>query len=164
MRYPLLLMLGTLICSSAVMAQQQQMPPQPEPLSPDEVTDEHLNQVYNVMQSAQVIQKKADEEMKAVVEKEDMEFSRFQQILMAQQNPQMAGQVNITEDEQKTIQKMQPELQKIGMQAQQEYQTAIEDEGFTTQKFQQVAQAIQTHAEVAERFEEIRKEKSESDN
>jgi hypothetical protein len=157
-RYTFVLILGAVLSTATVFAQQQQMPPQPEPLSPEEVTDEQLEMVVNVSEAVQGLQKEADMQMREVIAEEEMEYSRFQQIMMAQQNPQMAGQVNVTEDEKKTLQKVQPKLQEITMKVQQGYMTAIQDEGLSPQKFQQIAQAIQAHPEVAKRFEEIKSE------
>ncbi|WP_020402686.1 DUF4168 domain-containing protein [Gracilimonas tropica] len=151
----LTLILGLLFISGSALAQQQQMPPQPKPLSPEEVSDQDLQMVANVSKAAEGIQQEANSRMKKVLEDEGMQFSRFQQIMMAMQNPQMSQQVDVTEEEQKTIQTVQPNLQKINNEARSKYVKAIQDEGLTPQKFQQLALTIQTHQEVADRFEEI---------
>ncbi|MDR9416629.1 MAG: DUF4168 domain-containing protein [Gracilimonas sp.] len=156
LRYSFVLLLGAILSSTALHAQQQQMPPQPEPLSPDEISDEDLQMVVNVSQAAEGIQKEADTKMKEVIEEEGMEYTRFQQIMMAMQNPQMAQQVDISNEEQQTIQAVQPQLQEINNQARTQYVQAIEEEGLTPQRFQQLAVSIQAHDEVAQRFEEIR--------
>lgn len=155
MRSTFLALLGILLSTATVFAQQQQMPPQPQPLSPEEVTDEHLEKISNVSQAMQGIQEEADSDMRKVVEEVDMEYQRFQQIMMAQQNPQLANQLQLSSEEQETLQEIQPELMKINQKAQQQYMTKIEDEGLSIQEFQQIAQAIQTHPEVAERFKKI---------
>lgn len=162
-RYTFVLFLGAIFSTATVFAQQQQMPPQPEPLSPEEVTDEQLEMVASVSEAAQGIQQEADQKMRGIVEDEGMEYTRFQQIMMAQQNPQMAGQLDLTEDEQQTLQKLQPELQEVNNQAREQYMSAIEEEGLTPQKFQQIALSIQTHDEVAQRFQEIQNDTTETD-
>ncbi|HBQ60235.1 MAG TPA: hypothetical protein DD671_11600 [Balneolaceae bacterium] len=134
------------------------MPQQPEPLSPEEVTDEDLEMVASVSQAAQGIQQEADSKMRKVIEEEGMEYNRFQQIMMAMQNPQMAQQIDISSEEQQTIQSVQPELQQINNEARTQYMQAIEEEGLTPQKFQQLAVTIQSNQEVADRFEEISNE------
>tara|TARA_R110002049_G_scaffold267337_1_gene443620 strand:+ start:162 stop:662 length:501 start_codon:yes stop_codon:yes gene_type:complete len=155
MRNTLVVFLGMIFSTATIFAQQQQMPPQPEPLSPEEVTDEHLEKISNITQAGQVIQEEADSKMKNVVEDVGMEYQRFQQIMMAQQNPQLANQLQLSSEEEKTLQQIQPELMKINQEAQQKYMTNIEEEGLSILEFQQIAQAIQAHPEVAERFEEI---------
>lgn len=155
LRFTYLLIFGMVLSTTFTNAQQQQMPQQPAPLSPDEVTDEQLTLVSNVTKSAQDIQQEADKKMRKVVEEVGMEYTRFQQIMMAQQNPQMAGQIDISSDEQATLQQIQPDLMKVQQEAQQQYISKIEEQGLTVQKFQQIAQAIQAHPEVAKRFEAI---------
>jgi hypothetical protein len=155
MRNTLVVFLGMIFSTATIFAQQQQMPPQPEPLSPEEVTDEHLEKISNITQAGQGIQEEADSKMKNVVEDVGMEYQRFQQIMMAQQNPQLANQLQLSSEEEKTLQQIQPELMKINQEAQQKYMTNIEEEGLSILEFQQIAQAIQAHPEVAERFEEI---------
>lgn len=158
LKHTLTITLGLFLMTGAALAQQQQMPQQPqqpEPLSPEEVTDEDLQMVASVSEAAQGIQQEADSKMKEVIEDEGMEYDRFQQIMMAMQNPQMAQQVDISDEEQQTIQTVQPELQEINNEARSNYMEAIEDEGLTPQKFQKLAITIQTHQEVADRFEEI---------
>lgn len=164
LRFTSLLILGMAVSTTLVFAQQQQMPQQPEPLSPDEVTDEQLTLVSKVTQSAQQIQQDADEKMKGVVDEVGMEYSRFQQIMMAQQNPQMAGQIDVTDEEQATLQQIQPDLMQVQQEAQQKYIAKIEEQGLTVQEFQQIAQAIQAHPEVAERFEKINNPEGSEEN
>lgn len=164
LRFTSLLILGMAVSTTLVFAQQQQMPQQPEPLSPEEVTDEQLTLVSKVTQSAQQIQQDADEKMKGVVDEVGMEYSRFQQIMMAQQNPQMAGQIDVTDEEQATLQQIQPDLMQVQQEAQQKYIAKIEEQGLTVQEFQQIAQAIQAHPEVAERFEKINNPEGSEEN
>lgn len=158
MRSTFLVLFGVIFSTAAVFAQQQQMPPQPEPLSPEEVTDEHLEKISNVTKAGQGIQEEADTKMRNVVEEVGMEYQRFQQIMMAQQNPQLANQLELSSEEEQTLQEIQPELMQINQEAQQKYMSKIEEEGLSILEFQQIAQAIQAHPEVAERFEEINSE------
>lgn len=157
-KYTFIILLGALMSTATAIAQQQQMPPQPEPLSPEEVSDEDLQKLSNITKVGQGIQEEADKKMKGVVEEGGMEYERFQEIMMAQQNPQLAGQIEVTEEEQSTLQELQPDLMQINQEAQQQYIATIEEEGMELQRFQQIAQAIQAHPEVAERFEEINSE------
>jgi hypothetical protein len=164
-KYTFIILLGALMTTATAIAQQQQMPPQPEPLSPEEVTDEDLQTLSDITKIGQGIQEEAEAKMKVVVEEGGIEFQRFQQIMMAQQNPQLASQIELTEGEQSTLQELQPDLMEINQEAQQQYIAAIEEEGMGLERFQQVAQAIQAHPEVAERFQEINSEEdSEGDD
>lgn len=157
-KYSTTLIFGALFVTATAFAQQQMTPPQPEPLSPDEVTDEQLVMLSEITKAGQGIQEEAQQKMQAAIEETSMEYTRFEEIMMSQQNPQMAGQLNLTEEEQQTIQEVQPQLMQINQAAQQQYMQAIQEAGMDLQTFQQVAQAVQAHPEVAERFEAINSE------
>ena len=157
-KYSTTLIFGALFVTATAFAQQQMTPPQPEPLSPDEVTDEQLVMLSEITKAGQGIQEEAQQKMQAAIEETSMEYARFDEIMMSQQNPQMAGQLNLTEEEQQTIQEVQPQLMQINQAAQQQYMQAIQEAGMDLQTFQQVAQAVQAHPEVAERFEAINSE------
>jgi len=157
-KYSTTLIFGALFVTATAFAQQQMTPPQPEPLSPDEVTDEQLVMLSEITKAGQGIQEEAQQKMQAAIEETSMEYARFEEIMMSQQNPQMAGQLNLTEEEQQTIQEVQPQLMQINQAAQQQYMQAIQEAGMDLQTFQQVAQAVQAHPEVAERFEAINSE------
>lgn len=157
-KYSTTLIFGALFVTATAFAQQQMTPPQPEPLSPDEVTDEQLVMLSEITKAGQGIQEEAQQKMQAAIGETSMEYARFEEIMMSQQNPQMAGQLNLTEEEQQTIQEVQPQLMQINQAAQQQYMQAIQEAGMDLQTFQQVAQAVQAHPEVAERFEAINSE------
>src|SRR5690554_5234931 len=150
----MLILLGALL--STVTAFAQVGTQQAQPLNPDEITDDDLQMIVNISDSATGIQEEANIQIKEIVENEGMEFERFQEIVMSQQNPQLAAQLELTDDEQETLEKIQPDLMIVNQEAQVQYQETIENEGLTLEKFQQIAMAIQTHPEVAERFEALR--------
>lgn len=158
------LIFGALFVSATAFAQQQMAPPQPEPLSPEEVTDEQLIMLSNISKAVQGIQEEAQQKMQVAIEETSMEYSRFEEIMMSQQNPQLAGQLELTEEEQQTIQEIQPQLMQINQQVQQQYMQAIQQAGMDLQTFQQVAQAVQAHPEVQQRFEAINYEGEDDGN
>ncbi|MDZ7808079.1 MAG: DUF4168 domain-containing protein [Gracilimonas sp.] len=164
LKYSITLIFGALFVSATAFAQQQMAPPQPEPLSPDEVTDEQLVMLSDITKAGQGIQEEAQQKMQAAIEETSMEYSRFEEIMMSQQNPQMAGQLDLSEEEQQTIQQVQPQLMQINQEAQQQYMQAIQEAGMDLQTFQQVAQAVQAHPEVKQRFDAINSEDGEEDN
>lgn len=149
------LILALLVAAFSVPAFAQ-VQSQPPAINSDDITDEELKMVVNIADSATHIQEEANLKMKKIVESEGMKFERFQEIVMAQQNPQLAARVEITDDEQTLLEKVQGNLMLVNDEAQQKYIATIENEGLTVEKFQQIAMAIQSDTEVARRFEEIR--------
>lgn len=124
--------------------------------TPDSVSDKELEQFANVADSARSIQQEVESKVQTLVEDEGMKFTRFQQIMMSKQDPDAPGQVKATKKEEETIQKIQPQLMQINQQAQQQFVQVIQDEGLSTQRFQEIMRAIQTDPRLQQRLEEVR--------
>lgn len=152
----------TLICSflavGSLFAQVPQQPQQPTqqpdlPTSSD-VSDEELTKLGDAADALEPIQMETQEKVKTAVEEEDLSFDRFQQMMMAMQNPQMAQQVNITDEEKSKIQTLQPTLMQIQTEARQEMSAKIEEHGLTMQRYQQIIMGAQQDPELMARVEE----------
>jgi biopolymer transport protein ExbD len=152
----------TLICtflaagSLFAQAQQQpQMPPQQQNLpTSSDVSDEELTNLGDAAEALEPIQIETQEKVRSAVEEEDLSFERFQQMMMAMQNPQMAQQVNITAEEKSKIQTLQPALMEIQTEARQKMSTTIQENGLTMQRYQQIILGAQQDPELMTRVEE----------
>ena len=151
--------LGIVLMAGTAMAQGQMQQMQNNQAA-DSVSDEELQKFVKTTQELQSIQQGIQEKVQAMVSEEDMEFQRFQQIMMSRQNPQMADQVEVTKEEEATIKKIQPELQKVSQEAQQKQLTVIEEQGLSPQRFQQIAQAVQSDQQMMQRFQQMSQEMS----
>ncbi len=143
-----------LVTASMVFAQgQQQAPQMPEVPAPDEISDDELLTFVDASDAIQPIQQKAQDDMRDVVEDEGIEFERFQQIMMAMQNPQMADQLEISAEEEQTIQQVEPQLRNIEEEAGQEIRAEITDQGIDIERYQAIFMSLQQHPELMERLE-----------
>lgn len=138
--------------------QQQQMPQQPELLDPDDVSDEELAHFVETSNKLQPIQEEVRSEFQTIVEEEGMEFERFQQILMAMQNPQLADQMEVSADEEESIQVMQPKLMEVQMGAEEQMVSEIEESGMELERFQAISMTLQQNPELLERLQELTEE------
>lgn len=141
--------------------QQPQQPQMPEVPAPDEISDEELVTFLEASDAIQPIQEKAQEDMQKIIEDEGMEFQRFQQIMMAMQNPQMADQMDVSADEEESIQAMQPKLMEIETEATDEITTEIADKGLQVERYQAIFMSLQQHPELMERLEGLMDEDDE---
>jgi len=141
--------------------QQPQQPQQPEVPAPDEISDDELVTFLEASDAIQPIQEKAQEDMQKVIEDEGMDFQRFQQIMMAMQNPQMADQMDVSADEEESIQAMQPKLMEIEVEATEEISTEIADKGLQVERYQAIFMSLQQHPELMERLEGLMDEDDE---
>lgn len=151
------LVLGLLLVAGSVFAQGQQMQ---QPAQPDSITDEELEKFSDISTEAQKIQQQTQQKVDSMLADKEMDMQRFQEIMMSQQNqqnPQAQGSdsVEITEQEQETIDEIQPKLMQIQQQSQQEFVSIIQDNGLNPQRFQQIMQAVRSNPEVMKRFQEI---------
>lgn len=145
-----------IVVASATVAQggQQMMQP-PQPANPDSVSNTELQKFVNVTDSAQSISKDVQSKVQTLVEDEGMEFARFQKIMMSKRNPQSSGNLQTTQQEEKTIKQIQPKLMKIQKQAQMQIVQLIKEEGLTPQRFQQIMRGVQTNQELKKRLQSV---------
>lgn len=148
------LLAGILLFSTAATAQMQQMQ-QPQPLDPDSISQDQLETFSVISTELQVIQQEARSEFQTIVEDAGMEFSRFQQIAMMSQNPQMADSINMSDEEKAMMQQIQPKLMQKNQQMQQQMLGIIQEEGMNPQTFQQIAMTIQQSPELQQRLQAL---------
>ena len=139
-----------LLSGTTVFAQQMQMP-QIQPA--DSVSDAELGQFVDVAMNLQGISMEADQLVIARLEEEGMSTQRFQQIMMAQQDPNQNA--NVTTEEEEALANMQSFLQEVSMGVQQKQMTAIQNSELSQQRFQSIAAGIQTNKDLAMRFQAL---------
>src|SRR5690625_347821 len=98
-----LLHLFMTLLTAQVPTIKQQMPDLP---TSADVSDEELSQLASTIEQLEHIQLEAESKIAETLESEGITIERFQQMMMAMQNPQMADQVNITEDGMQKVQQI----------------------------------------------------------
>jgi len=142
----------TLIIGSTVITAQNMPMPQTAPA--DSVTDVELEQFVLIAQELQGIRMELDSVVIAKLDEEGMTTERFQEIMQSQQNPQKS-EITLTTEEEKTVANMQTFLQQVSMKAQQQQMESIQNSDMSAQRFQSIAQAIQTDRELAMRMQAL---------
>jgi ribosomal protein S13 len=143
-----------LLTSGMLFAQvQQQQPQMPDLPTSSDVSDEEIELIATTIGELEPIQVKAQEKIGAALEEEGISMERFQQMMMAMQNPQMADQVEISDEEMATIQSMQPTLMQIQGEAEQEMSAKMEENGITMQRYRMVVMGAQQDPDLMERLQ-----------
>ena len=143
-----------LLSSGMLFAQvQQQQPQMPDLPTSSDVSDEEIEQIAMTIGQLEPIQVNAQEKIGAALEEKGISQERFQQMMLAMQNPQMADQVDISDEEMATIQEMQPKLMKIQGEAEQEMSAKMEENGLTMQRYRMVVMGAQQDPELMERLQ-----------
>lgn len=150
------LLFGVLLMAGSAVAQGQ-MQQQMKQAQPDSITDDELRKFNAVTND---VNEKIDEEIISLLADKDMNRERFEEIMMSRNNPQMGDSVEITDQEQKTIDEVQPKLMKV---QQQEIMNAMEKNGLQPQRFQAIVQALQSNPEVVQRYREMVKKEQAQD-
>jgi len=132
------------------MGQQQQMPDVP---TSNDVSDEELTKFVTTITEIEPIQIELQADVEELVEEEEIAFERFQQLMMAMQNPQMAEQIEITDAEREKIQNIQPKLSELQMKAEEEIIEKIEDNGLNVERYQAIMMGAQQDQELMQRLQ-----------
>lgn len=133
--------------------QQQMQPQQPQAPAPEEISDDELLTFVQTSDAIRPIQEEAQMEMRAVIEEEGISIQRFQQLMMAMQNPQMAAQVEISAEEEESIQVMEPKLVEIENAASEDITSEISNQGLDVERYQAIYMSLQQHPELMERLQ-----------
>jgi len=151
----------TVVTLSQAQGQQPpQRPTQPEPINPSEVTEQEIIKVVKITDSVNDIQVNSEKKVRALIDSSAISYERFEEIVLASQNPQAAQSLQLTQEEQKVLGEIQPELAKINQKAQQDFLAIIDKHNMEPQRFQQIMQAAQQHQSLADRIEAKRDEGS----
>lgn len=153
-KYTLPFIAGFFLFTATVMAQGGQQQQQQLPDAED-ITDAELERFVNATDTIQVLQRDAQKQVQSLVKEEGMDFKRFRMIMMSRRNPQMAQQVQVTEEEQKTIKKIEPKLKEINQNTRKKVMGAIQSEGLTPQRFQQIFKVAQSDSSFADRLRQV---------
>jgi hypothetical protein len=143
------LILSLIICSTAVAAQSM---PMPQIAPADSVSDSELEQFVIIAQELQGIRMELDSMVVAKLEEEGMSTARFQEIMQSKQNPE-GEEIELTTKEEETVANMQSFLQQASMSAQKQQMQSIQDSEMSAQRFQSIAQAMQSDKELAMRMQ-----------
>jgi hypothetical protein len=145
------LILSLIICSTAVAAQNM---PMPQITPADSVSDSELEQFVIIAQELQGIRMELDSMVVAKLEEEGMSTARFQEIMQSKQNPE-GEEIELTTKEEETVANMQSFLQQASMSAQKQQMQSIQESDMSAQRFQSIAQAMQSDKELAMRMQTI---------
>tara|TARA_R100001143_G_scaffold52289_1_gene47226 strand:- start:2617 stop:3132 length:516 start_codon:yes stop_codon:yes gene_type:complete len=148
-----------LISSTGLLAQMQQQAPQmPDLPTSSEVSDDEIAKLVDTIYDLEPIQMDAQEKIQEALEEENITIERFQQMMMAMQNPQIADEVDITEEEMSKLQTIQPALVEIQGNADREMTEKIEENGFTMERYRSIVMGAQQDPELMARIEALLEE------
>jgi hypothetical protein len=154
--------MAILMSTNSLFAQvQQQAPEMPDLPTSSEVSDDEITKLVSTIFDLEPIQIHAQEQIQEALESENISVERFQQMMMAMQNPQLADEINITEEEMAKLETIQPALIEIQGEADREMVEKIEENGFTMERYRSIVMAAQQDPELMARIEVLLEEEEE---
>lgn len=117
------------------------------------VSNDELDKIATIFQGVQVINTQGQQDMIKTVENGGFEVERFNELYEASQSPEK--DVNITDAEKEKFGAVMSEMQKMQASLQKEAEDIITKEGLTLKRYQQVAAALQTDAELQKRLQAV---------
>ncbi|MDT0676058.1 DUF4168 domain-containing protein [Autumnicola musiva] len=143
-------MILSLLLSVGAFAQTQPMPQQKVEV---DVNDDELAKFAEAYQEIRMINQQAQQKMVGVVENEGLEIQQFNKMYQASMNPNKEMQATAEQQEKydsavQAIEGMQSEFQT-------EMENAISDKGFTVERYEKLAMALQTDQEMQQRLQEM---------
>ena len=138
--------------TASVAAQNTTMPQQQEKI---EVSDAELTEFAEVFQKMRMMNQKVQQEMMAVVQGEELELQRFNEIHQANMDPNK--DVETTKEEDKKYKAVVAEFEVIQPEFQKKMQEVIAESDLSMERYQQLAMALRSDAELQQRLQSIMK-------
>ena len=138
--------------TASVSAQTNTLPQQQEKI---EVSDAELNQFAEVFQKMRMMNQEVQKEMMSVVQEEDLELKRFNEIHQANMDPNK--EIETTKEEEKKYQAIVTEFEVIQPEFQKKMEAVIAESDLSMERYQQLAMALRSDAQLQQRLQEIMK-------
>jgi hypothetical protein len=142
------LALGT----ASVNAQNTTMPQQQEKI---EVSDSELTEFAEIFQKMRMMNQQMQKEMTSVVENENFELQRFNEIHQAKMDPNK--DIETTQEEDKKYEAVVAELEVMQPEFQKQMQEVIAESDLSMQRYQELAMALRSDAALQQRLQEMMK-------
>ncbi|MDG5768124.1 DUF4168 domain-containing protein [Balneolales bacterium ANBcel1] len=134
---------------------QAQFDQAPQPQQAPDVSDEDLQTFVDASILAQQIQTEAQMEMIAIVEEEGLDVQTYNEILQGMQRGEDPEELEISSDNVEKFEKASELIGEIEQQMEVELIAAIEDEGLSLDRYQEIFAAVQTNPELQQKMQQM---------
>ena len=119
--------------------------------APDiDLSNAELQQFADAVESLQGIQQQARQDMLNAIQDEGLDANRYSQIMKSQQDPQST--IEVSDQEMEKFQAANEHIQEIEQDMRSTSMNAIEEEGFTPERFQTVLMAVRNDPELQQKL------------
>ncbi len=128
----------------------------PIPLGKDSISDAELQIFAAAMKKVQAVDQQIQLNMAVAVTEEGLELERYNEIFQSRQNPD--SRIEATEEEMKKFNSALERISSLEMQAQEEMEEKIINEGLTVNRYQQIMEAVRQSESLQEKVMEYLEE------
>ncbi|MGM0506008.1 MAG: hypothetical protein ACQER4_02330 [Bacteroidota bacterium] len=154
--YRLLILLLVGLAPVQLAAQQGAQMETPEPItSPEEVSDEELEQFAVSSDRIGEVQQEAREEIVAAVEESGLEMERFTELAASFNDSSIVLEKELSEEEQAILDQLEPRMVQIDLDARERVITQLAQEGLDAGRYQQIYHALQNFPSLQDRMNRI---------
>lgn len=141
-------------CMTIAYAQQGGIPQgAPQQEVKEDYSEEELTQFIQANEEAAKVQQQGEQQMMKAIENEGMDVDKFNEILMARQNPD--AEVQASEEELEKFDKASQEIIKVQQNLQQDVVKAVENSGMAIDKYSEMMFAYQNSSKVQEEVNKL---------
>lgn len=134
---------------------QPASPVQTQPQPAAEVSSEDIEKFARAIAQLQTIQQETQTELLQIVEGQGLTPDRFNEIAEAQQNPEAATDVEISDEELQSFEQAANEITAVRQQTQTRFQEVVQAEGLEVEQFNQILAAVQQDPALQQEVEQI---------
>lgn len=150
------LILGATLAAPAAMAQQAT--PQPQQAQPQNFSDADLQQFADASARLMTVQQEGEKAMMGILEEEKLSVEKFNQMAQAHQQQKLA-EVEATPEEMAAFNNAAQRMMEMQPTLQQDLEAAIQQDGMTLEKFEQIMMAYRQDQAVQQRIDLLMQEK-----
>jgi hypothetical protein len=119
-----------------------------------EVSDDELDQFLDASAKAQQVQMGFQQQMISIVEDEGIEVETYIQIAEGLQMGQNEEDLNVSEEDMEKFNRASSSIEEVGQEMDSQLETAIEEEGMSIERFQEINMAVQQDPGLQQRLQE----------
>ncbi|WP_276499546.1 DUF4168 domain-containing protein [Pontibacter litorisediminis] len=150
------LILSATLAAPAAMAQQPTPPTQQA--KPQNFSDADLQQFADASTRLMVVQQEGEKAMMGILEEEKLSVEKFNQMAQAHQQQKLA-EVEATPEEMAAFNKAAQRMMEMQPTLQKDLEDAIQKDGMTLEKFEQIMMAYRQDQAVQQRIDQLMQEK-----
>ena len=149
------LTIGCASFGTSAMAQQATPPAQQQQAAPQDISDADLKQFADASNRLMAVQQEGEKTMMGILEEEKLSVDKFNQMAQAHQQQKLA-EVGATAEEMAAFNKAAQRMMELQPAMQKEVETAIQKDGMTLEKYEQIMLVYQQDPSRQERVNTLR--------